>query len=67
MEISKFNFALFKKIKMKGLTQRKLSKLVDGDQTKVSRVINGIWNLSEIEKAQYAKALECEVADIFRA
>ena len=60
-----FNFKLFKAIKEKGLTAREFSRLVGDDESYVSRIINGKWNIDEMRKIKYAKVLGKKVEALF--
>ncbi len=61
----KANIRLFIAIRAKGLRQRDFARLVEEHESVISRVVNGWWNLDEGRKAKYARALGCDVGDIF--
>ena len=49
----------------KGWSWKKFAEKVDMDQSKVSNVYNGKWNLTDDEQSHWAKVLGCRVKDIF--
>jgi transcriptional regulator with XRE-family HTH domain len=52
-------------IRKRGLTQRDFAKLVNDNETVVSRAVRGTWNLDEGRKLRYARALRMKVGDLF--
>ena len=59
------NWALLKAIKDRGLTQRDFARLVNENESIVSRVINGIWNPDRTRQLRYAKVLKKSVKSLF--
>ncbi len=63
--MSKYNFALHRAIKEKGITARDLSGLVGDSETIISKIVNGKYPVSDLRKIAYAKALRKKVSDLF--
>ena len=59
------SFELLKAIRESGLRQRDFARVVGDHESLISRVVNGVWNLDEIRKTRYAKALGKRVEDLF--
>jgi len=61
----KQNLRLLSAIRNRGMRQKEFAALVGVHYSEISRVINGWVNLSEDQKASYAKALDCKKEDLF--
>ena len=59
------NYALLKRMKDLGWNQKDLSEKTGIHRTKVSRIINGIWNPTDRDKRIIAKTLKTTPEDIF--
>ena len=60
-----FNVKLLGALKERGISQRGFARMVGEPEAKVSRVINGLWNIDQANKQKYAKVLGLHVEDIF--
>ena len=59
------NYALLKRLKDLGWNQKDLERKTGIDRTKISRIVNGIWNPTDKDKQIIAKALKTNPEAIF--
>ena len=64
--MNRVNAKLWAAIRERDLTQADFAKIVGDDPSIVSRVINGLWNLDEMRKVKYSKALKLKPDDLFQ-
>jgi hypothetical protein len=63
--VQKTNFRLLAAVRKKCGTQRNFANVIRKDGSYVSRVINGVWNLKEEEKVEWARLLKMTVEELF--
>jgi len=63
--MNKVNIKLWAAIRERGLTQVDFARIVGDDPSIVSRVINGHWNIDEMRKLKYSRALRMKPDDLF--
>lgn len=60
------NWPLLKAVREQGYTQRYFSKVIGDDESRVSRIINGVWNPDPARPVRYAKALKKKPEELLK-
>lgn len=61
----RFNYGFWKAIKENGLSQKEYAALVGVHETVISRIINGYYNVTKIQRIKYSKALGKSPDELF--
>jgi transcriptional regulator with XRE-family HTH domain len=64
--MNKVNIKLWAAIRDQGLTQADFARIVGDDPSVVSRIINCRWNIDQLRKERYSKALKLKPDDLFQ-
>lgn len=62
---NKYRFNFLRAMKGQNLTQRDFSRVVNENESIISRIVNGTWIPDEARKTRYAKALGKKVKELF--
>ncbi len=63
--MNRVNEKLWAAIKGRGLTQADFARIVGDDPSIVSRIVNCRWNIDELRKFKYSRALRMRPEDLF--